>query len=271
VVSLVSPPHSFQVAPDPFASQRPPVMPVMTELDVRDAAARSARHETKAQAETRAYVFAGAHFLRILRAAGISISDIETAPSIIYALDPDLRIIFCNRAWDNFARENGGRGISRVSVLGTQWLNVIPEPLRKFYADGAAEAQHTGKPWEHDFECSSPEVHRRFHMRVLPLPEGHFLIENSTRVETPHPQNLDQDDPNFTHVDPYGIVTMCSHCRRVRRADASQRRIWDWVPFFVRKAPARVSHGLCPTCCAYFYGAEGEGATHKAPAEKANT
>jgi hypothetical protein len=143
-----------------------------------------------------------------------------------------------------------------LSVLGIDWLSVIPQPLKKFYSDGAASVQRTGETWEHDFECSSPEVHRRFHMRMLRLPEGHFLLENSNRVEAKHPQNLDEDDLNLTHVDTYGIVTMCSHCRRVRRADTSQKRTWDWVPFLVRKTPDRVSHGLCPTCCSYFYGAE---------------
>jgi hypothetical protein len=206
-------------------------------------------------------VFAGANFGQVLTEAGISLHKLESDSAVIYALDPNLSIIYCNAAWDKFAFRNDGHSAHRLSVLGMDWLSVIPDPLKKFYSDGAATVQRTGETWEHDFECSSPELHRRFHMRMLRLPEGHFLLENSARVEAAHPQSLDEDDLNLTHVDPYGIVTMCSHCRRVRRADAGQKRIWDWVPFFVRKTPDLVSHGLCPTCSSYFYGSEVEDLT----------
>jgi hypothetical protein len=197
-------------------------------------------------------------FPDILDGTGFSEAALEFDPAIIFVLDANLRIVYCNRAWDVFARQNDGHGSYRSSVLGTSWINVIPDSLRDFYSDGVAGVHRSGKVWEHDFECSSPELLRRFHMRVLPLPEFHLLIENSSRVEAHHHKDLDSDTENFTYVNRFGVVTMCSHCRRSRRADPGQHKFWDWIPRFVRKTPDAVSHGLCPTCCAYFYGADSE-------------
>jgi hypothetical protein len=201
-------------------------------------------------------VFVSSRFPKILDGTGFTEAALEFDRSVIFVLDAKLRIVYCNRAWDTFARENDGYSNSRAWVLGTSWISVIPDPLKKFYSDGIAEIHRSGTVWEHDFECSSPESYRRLHMRVLPLPEFHLLFESSVRVETGHPQDPETDVENFTYVNQYGVVTMCSHCRRARRADPDQHKFWDFIPRFARKTPHMVSHGLCPNCCAYFYGPE---------------
>src|SRR5215470_14327619 len=104
-----------------------------------------------------------------LEAAGFDLASLEADPSTIYMLSPDLRIVYCNKAWDEFAAQNGGVGLKRKAILGTPILDVIAEPLRPNYLDGLAEAQEQLHPWELDYECSSPELFRLFHMRVLPL------------------------------------------------------------------------------------------------------
>lgn len=43
-----------------------------------------------------------------LEAAGFRLASLEADHSIIYMLNPDLRIIYCNKAWDEFASLNGG-------------------------------------------------------------------------------------------------------------------------------------------------------------------
>jgi hypothetical protein len=189
-----------------------------------------------------------------LEAAGFRIENLEADPSIIYLLQPDLRIIYCNKAWDRFATQNGGVGLERIAILGTCILDVIPEPLQSFFANGFAEARKKGQPWEHDYECSSPELFRLFHMRVLPLANSYFLVENSLRVERPHGSDRQTMPANAAlYVSAEGILTMCSHCRRTRRIDTAEGLAWDWVPAFLVDPPGFVSHGLCRNCRAFFY------------------
>jgi hypothetical protein len=189
-----------------------------------------------------------------LEAAGFRLENLEVDSSIIYMLSPDLRIIYCNRAWDHFAAENGGVRLSRTETLGASVLNVIPEPLRPFYVSGFALARQQSQPWEHDYECSSPDLYRLFHMRVLPLANSYLMVENSLRIGHPHGAERPATPANSAlHLGENGILTMCSHCRRTRRIGAAAAPVWDWVPEYLANPPGRVSHGLCRNCRAFFY------------------
>jgi hypothetical protein len=149
--------------------------------------------------------------------------------------------------------ENDGKRANRSTVLGTLYLDAIPEPLREFYSTSFAEVLKTGNVWEHDFECSAPQTNRLFHMRMLRLSHSHLLIENSLRVEHPHVRKSPPQSELVTYVNEHGILTMCCHCRRTRRIAPDQNAVWDWIPRFLMDQPARISHGLCQTCMGYFY------------------
>jgi PAS domain-containing protein len=187
------------------------------------------------------------------RVAGLSLEELESEQSIVYLLDSDLRIVYCNPAWDQFAAENHGDALEWKKPRGTPLLEAIADPLRPFYAEGFRRVAETGEVWEHDFECSSSELYRRYHMQVKPLEAtGGFLIINSLLVETPHGadrQAMPEVDTLYRGRE--DIVTMCCHCRRTQRSDGSQT--WDWVPRYLEAPPQRVSHGLCASCSAYFY------------------
>jgi len=161
-------------------------------------------------------MFTDSNLESVLVSAGLSLSVLEKDPAIIYILGPDLRIVYCNCAWEKFADENHGEGLSRLEVLGTAFLSSIAEPLRDFYVNAFAETHRTGR-WEHDFECSSPDIFRLFHMRVLRLPALHLLVENSLRIEQPHQRESTAQSELTSYVNKYGILTMCCHCRRTRR------------------------------------------------------
>jgi PAS domain-containing protein len=187
------------------------------------------------------------------RVAGLSIEELENERSIVYILDSDLRIVYCNPAWDQFATQNHGEGLEWNSPRGTALLEAIAEPLRPFYVDGFRRVAETGEVWEHDFECSSSQLYRIYHMQVKPLQaRGGFIVINSLLVETPHEAGR-QAMPGATtlYLGPGEIVKMCCHCRRTQRCDGSQT--WDWVPRYLEAPPGRVSHGLCTSCAAYFY------------------
>lgn len=190
-----------------------------------------------------------------LAAAGFRVKDLEADSAIIYLLQPDLRIIYCNKAWDRFAENNnGGPGLIRSAILGTRILDVIPEPLKSYYANAFAQVKKEGRPWEDDYECSSPELYRLFRMRMLPLADSYVFVENSLRIERPHDLESHAMPGNAgLYLNEHGILTMCSHCRRTRRIGMAEGPVWDWVPSFLVDPPGRVSHGLCPNCRAYFY------------------
>ena len=46
----------------------------------------------------------------------IDIAGIEQDPSVIFVLDREYRLRWCNAAWDQFARENNGEQLLRDSL-----------------------------------------------------------------------------------------------------------------------------------------------------------
>jgi hypothetical protein len=172
----------------------------------------------------------------------------ENDPAVIYALDRDLKIIRCNRAWDLFAIENGGSQLTRDRMTGFPLMNVIPAVLREFYQTAFESVLRDGTEWWHVYECSSAEVFRQFQMRVLSGHTGLLLINS---LVTEHPHESEQYPVRETYFGQHGIAVMCCHCRRTQRADDRSR--WDWVPALVEAPPAAISHGLCKVCMAYYY------------------
>lgn len=179
--------------------------------------------------------------------------NLEKDPAVIYALDRDLRIVYCNEAWDRFAADNGGRGLERERQLGRSVMDAIPAPLKQFFEQGYQQPL-SGRAWEHCFECSSPAVYRSFRMVAYPEPEGAgIVVVNSLMVERLHDGNERSTCiPNETaYTDQHGILTSCCHCRRTRQVQ--QKSVWDWVPAYVQLPPERVSHAICAVCMNLYY------------------
>jgi hypothetical protein len=174
----------------------------------------------------------------------------ENDTAIIYVLDADLRIVYCNEAWDRFAAENGGRSLLRPRPLGACVIDVNPPPLKRFFETAYREALSTGRVWQHCYDCSSPAVYRKYQMTVHPEREaGNLVVVNSLVVESP-PSGTEREtcEPDEgTYIDRNGIVTVCCECRRTRRP-GRETSVWDWVPAYVEAPPGRISHGICDTC-----------------------
>ncbi|MBZ5577327.1 MAG: PAS domain-containing protein [Acidobacteriia bacterium] len=180
----------------------------------------------------------------------ISVVVLENDPSVIFALDSSLRLVYCNPAWDRFAVANGGAALVRPAPIGKPLLGFIKEPLAAYYETAYQEVLRTLEPWRHLYECSSPSTFRRFAMQVLPMKGHGLLVVNSLCVERPHDSAPDWSCEAAYRRDD-GILVMCSHCRRTRRVGALEH--WDWVAHYVRELPPRTSHGLCPSCLEYYY------------------
>lgn len=165
-----------------------------------------------------------------------------------YVLSRRLRIVHVNDAWTRFAHANDGADVIAHWGRGTSVLEATSGELRDFYRERFEAVLHDGQRWEHDYECSSPEMFRRFRMIAFPA-EGSFLVvTNSLQISRPHERaELPPDDVEYVRD---GVILMCANCRRVRAAKPAER--WDWVPEYVRTMRRNTSHGLCPPCaCTY--------------------
>lgn len=188
-----------------------------------------------------------------LTAAGFSVRALEENASVVYIVGRDFSIAYCNPAWDTFAAQNGGKNLERGQVSGRSCLPAMPDFLRTFYEFAFENVSDTQKPWEHDYECSSPEKYRRFHMRVFPIDPTYLLVENSLYVEGDHEQASQTPVDHSRYIDHNGFIAMCSHCRRTRAHHPNSSTTWDWVPSYLKDTPVLVSHALCRTCLAYHY------------------
>jgi hypothetical protein len=193
----------------------------------------------------------------LLGKAGIDIQALDRDRSIIYALLPDLRIGYCNAAWDRFAKANGGEHLVGDRILGKPYAAFLPDPVATYYLGELLTARCRGGAWEHEYDCSSPAVERRFRLRALPLPGGLILMENSQRVDRAWEPGTGTADPVGAHYcTASGTVTVCAHCKRTQRVTPGDQDQWDWVPAHVALRYPRISHGLCPVCVEYYYAPE---------------
>jgi hypothetical protein len=177
---------------------------------------------------------------------------VEADSTIVFCLDADLRITYCNQAWDRFAMANGGEHLCRPAPIGSSVLDHINGPDKQYFEKQYRRVMGQKEPWERDYECSSAEVYRRFRLRVIPMQKrpGLFVM-NSLRVERVH------ESPVCAAIEsgyrrPDGFIVMCASCRRTRRPLPGPH-MWDWVPAFVENFPPRTTHGVCLPCKELYY------------------
>lgn len=176
---------------------------------------------------------------------------LERSHNVACLLDCDLTITYCNPAWDVFARENDGEAALAEKVVGRKLLDFATGPLKTLYDQLFAAARASGTIWPFRFECSSRDVVRWHRMEAFPLDEGCFAVVYACVQE--HPREGEGNTANADlYLGPGGLITMCSNCRKTRRQ--SDSAVWDWVPeHFDLKFLRRTSHGICPSCWAYYY------------------
>jgi hypothetical protein len=172
---------------------------------------------------------------------------LSAAADSICIIDPQGTILWTNPAWHAFAAENGA---ARVSHSWRSYLAPIPPPLRGFYEAAFREALASGDVLEHEYECSSPEVARRFRMRALPIEARGLVLEHSLVSALTHPEDH-AAEIEAHYLDESGIVSQCAHCRRVRHPRSGALH---WVPALVGRPHSRTSHMLCAACAGFYLG-----------------
>lgn len=177
--------------------------------------------------------------------------------AVIYALNSEFRLIWCNEAWDQFARENGGLELLGAAQIGVSVMAVTPAPLQAFYAGLYRRALNGEDFVEHSYECSSDETFRIFHMQVkrmkLPESDPFLVVVNSLNLEESIPHSAALPAPTRESLrQASGLITMCCHCRRTQIPGSENT--WVWIPDLVREMPDEATHGICPTCFSMHYG-----------------
>ena len=186
--------------------------------------------------------------------SGVDLETLESDLHSIYALSDQLKLIYLNPAWFRFARENNGEPvISERYPIGTDFPRAVSRIIRSFYVDHLRSILETGVVWEHDYECSSPELFRIYHETAYPMHDKRgILVMNSLLVETEHTP-ADGPSPLYEsfYRKPNGLIMQCAYCRRFQRNKDDD--IWDWNPEWLRHPPDRISHSLCNICFDYYF------------------
>ncbi len=136
---------------------------------------------------------------------------IEHDSAIVFALDRELKIVYCNQAWDRFAESNGGAALKRPTPHGMCVLDVIPEPLKNLYRSAYLNVFARSRQWVYDYECSSATVHRLFRMTALHRPKDEFiLVTNFLLEERPHGNERLVMQPNPPSTKDPAIALRCA-------------------------------------------------------------
>ena len=169
--------------------------------------------------------------------------------AVVYALDPDLRLVAVNDAWSDFAARNGGSESLAEGPLGARVLEAARGPIAGYYERAYQAVLATGRPFEHVLECSSAQMLRVCRMMVRRTDSGGgLLVATSVTIERPHRSTSRVTralDP-LLHLEADGGWTECGSCRRVQRRD--ERARWDWVPELLERELASTQFAICGTC-----------------------
>jgi hypothetical protein len=215
-------------------------------------------------------------FERLL--AGFYRQPLDQGDDVIYGVWPDLTLAYSNARWARFAVENDGADVLRRWTIGTSVRSAFGPELDPFYVRAFADVLATGTIWQHVYTCPSPRQMRWFNMRALPLGREGLLVCHSlvSAAEVVKPRGGRPSAAPYRNTN--GMVTQCSHCRRVKVAAthlalpvapasstlsansaasaasaASAGSDWHHVPAFIKRAPQRTTHGLCPLCFVYHF------------------
>lgn len=180
----------------------------------------------------------------------LDMESIKSSSDIIYIVDHEMRLMAYNRAWNNFARNNGGDIINEKFPLGTKVTEVGEEPLQSYIAKKYREAIAGNTMFELTYECSSKKLLRIFRLNAYPLlAQKGLVISHHLVKECHHTDKITEFNRRFENRD--GMIVQCQNCRKIRDPDNSDR--WLWVPSMLDNAPTNISHGICSRCMDHYY------------------
>ena len=80
------------------------------------------------------------HLFQIIRA-------LEESSNVSYILDSQHRFVYCNPAWDSFAKSNDAPQLVGEAFIGSNVLATIPDVLKDFYAEAFQRVLSSESVW----------------------------------------------------------------------------------------------------------------------------
>lgn len=118
--------------------------------------------------------------------APFDIDTLENESSTAFGVAANLRIVYVNSAWTAFAQANGAHWSAGEWGVGSHVLDAVPEILRPFYRQLYGKARREHAVVEHDYECSSPDLSRRFRMRIFPTDDDGLVVVHTLLKVSAH-------------------------------------------------------------------------------------
>jgi hypothetical protein len=193
----------------------------------------------------------------------ISVSKLKSLnnhPNAVYGLDSELNIAYQNPAALKFSEDNSGNFVvNKESALGKHIFDLIPDVLAPVYKELFESAQNETESSliapQFEYECSSPELYRRFSMHIYSLANQGVLVVHSLLIEEPYiPLSAVKEtklNDEVSCVDKVGVVRQCANCRRIRNVHNEEQ--WVWVPKLIKDPHTITSHVICKPCRAHYY------------------
>ena len=186
-------------------------------------------------------------------------ASLNSHPSTVYGLDSEFNISYLNPAWFEFAEKNSNNIFdSNEWLLGRNVFDSIPETLGAFYRNlfesSLKEEISPIISRQSEYECSSPELYRRFSMHLYPINKNGIVVVHSLLIEEPYVSPANEGQLKFdkrNYIDKDGILHQCANCRRIQNLNDLER--WDWIPKFIEQPYSNTSHAVCPPCRHHYY------------------
>ena len=196
----------------------------------------------------------------ISKLAGFDFETLENSPNSIFGLSKDLKLIYFNKAWFDFAKQNKGEpGIPDCFKIGTPIEKSISGVLKDFYINQFKKTINGVKAWKHEYECSSSKVFRLFSQDSYPLKnhEG-IIVVNSLKIERVIDRNNSSRHQfkSGIYLNENGLITQCSNCRKTQRT--GEPEVWDWIPLLIEQPLKNISHSICPICFDFYWKYRGK-------------
>ena len=186
----------------------------------------------------------------------IEFNTLEESKYSIYCISEDLKLIYVNPTWINFAKENGATKafLNNIPLEKPITKGIYGKNTKNFYTENYLKVFKTGKPWRHEYECSTINEFRKFQQDTYPIKDGSILvIKNTLTIQLPIEKvgRIEFKAIKKRYTNTNGFVTQCSNCRCTQRAIEAD--VWDWVPDWIENIPKNFSHSICPICFDYYW------------------
>lgn len=171
---------------------------------------------------------------------------------ISYHIDGHDEITAVSDSWTAFARSNGGADLADQVVGHSMWQFVCDDTTRQVYRDLLARVRD-GRTVTFSYRCDSPALRRFMRMTMNQGPRTGVQFDSLTlRTESRVPPIVMA--PASAQSD--FLLRVCGWCKRVAvGAEWEEVEVAiEQLGLFGGRAPAAITHGMCPACVARVLG-----------------